>query len=237
VPLVDISLYVMTPEFGAASQLEKIDMLDLADFVAINKFDRKGAEDALRDVRKHTSAIGVFFNARRPVAGLRHPSEPVQRRRHHGAVSGAGRLVADQGLEGPQRATPKVAVRASSHLRATVPPDRRAICRNRARCARLPRHVAQQARSARERAVAQDREGIVSKDSRPTSISTKLIARKGAELTAGASKLLEQWPTTRSLYAADEYVVRSGTRKSARASSANRYPAAGSPRWRCRSRR
>ena len=52
VPLVDASLYVMTPEFGAASQLEKIDMLDFADFVAINKFDRKGAEDALRDVRK-----------------------------------------------------------------------------------------------------------------------------------------------------------------------------------------
>jgi methylmalonyl-CoA mutase len=51
-PLVDVSLYVMTPEFGAASQLEKIDMLDFADFVAINKFDRKGAQDALRDVRK-----------------------------------------------------------------------------------------------------------------------------------------------------------------------------------------
>src|SRR5690349_17097058 len=52
VPIVDVSLYVMTPEFGAASQLEKIDMLDFADFVAINKFERKGAEDALRDVRK-----------------------------------------------------------------------------------------------------------------------------------------------------------------------------------------
>src|SRR5207253_10076957 len=52
VPHVDASLYVMTPEFGAASQLEKIDMLDFADFVAINKFDRKGAEDALRDVRR-----------------------------------------------------------------------------------------------------------------------------------------------------------------------------------------
>ena len=50
--LTDLSLYVMTPEFGAASQLEKIDMLDHADFVAINKFDRKGGEDAVRDVRK-----------------------------------------------------------------------------------------------------------------------------------------------------------------------------------------
>jgi len=48
----DVSLYVMTPEFGAATQLEKIDMLDFADIVAINKFDRKGAADALRDVSK-----------------------------------------------------------------------------------------------------------------------------------------------------------------------------------------
>ncbi|NKI32791.1 methylmalonyl-CoA mutase family protein [Croceivirga thetidis] len=48
----DVSLYVMTPEFGAATQLEKIDMLDFADLVAINKFDKRGAQDALRDVRK-----------------------------------------------------------------------------------------------------------------------------------------------------------------------------------------
>ncbi|MDO8373304.1 MAG: cobalamin-dependent protein, partial [Polaromonas sp.] len=52
VPLVDVPMYVMTPEFGAASQLEKIDMLDFAEFVAINKFDRKGSLDALRDVAK-----------------------------------------------------------------------------------------------------------------------------------------------------------------------------------------
>ncbi|UFJ40207.1 methylmalonyl-CoA mutase family protein [Brevibacillus humidisoli] len=48
----DVSLYVMTSEFGAPTQLEKIDMLDFADIVAINKFDRKGSEDALREVRK-----------------------------------------------------------------------------------------------------------------------------------------------------------------------------------------
>lgn len=48
----DVALYIMTPEFGAASQLEKIDMLDFADVVAINKFDKRGAQDALRDVRK-----------------------------------------------------------------------------------------------------------------------------------------------------------------------------------------
>ena len=48
----DVSLYVMTPEFGAATQLEKIDMLDFADIVALNKFDKRGALDALRDVKK-----------------------------------------------------------------------------------------------------------------------------------------------------------------------------------------
>jgi methylmalonyl-CoA mutase len=48
----DVSMYIMTPEYGAASQLEKIDMLDFADIIAINKFDKKGALDALRDVRK-----------------------------------------------------------------------------------------------------------------------------------------------------------------------------------------
>ena len=48
----DLSLYVMTPEYGAATQLEKIDMLDFADFISINKFDKKGSLDALRDVKK-----------------------------------------------------------------------------------------------------------------------------------------------------------------------------------------
>jgi len=52
IDLVDLSLYVMTPEFGAPSQLEKIDMIDLADLVVLNKFDRQGAHDALRDIRK-----------------------------------------------------------------------------------------------------------------------------------------------------------------------------------------
>ena len=52
VDLVDLSMYVMTSEYGAASQLEKIDMLDFADLVVLNKYDKRGAEDALRDVRK-----------------------------------------------------------------------------------------------------------------------------------------------------------------------------------------
>ena len=57
VDLVDFSVYVMTSEYGAASQLEKIDMLDFADLVVLNKYDKRGAEDALRDIRKQLNAI------------------------------------------------------------------------------------------------------------------------------------------------------------------------------------
>lgn len=62
VPFVDFSMYVMTPEFGAGSQLEKIDMLDFADIVTINKFDRRGALDALRDVRKQVQRNHQLFS-------------------------------------------------------------------------------------------------------------------------------------------------------------------------------
>lgn len=58
----DVSLYVMTPEYGAASQLEKIDMLDFADLIALNKFDKRGALDALRDVRKQYKRNHKLFD-------------------------------------------------------------------------------------------------------------------------------------------------------------------------------
>ncbi|MBE7509466.1 MAG: Fused isobutyryl-CoA mutase [Bacteroidia bacterium] len=58
----DVSLYVMTPEYGAASQLEKIDMLDFADLIALNKFDKRGAPDALRDVRKQYKRNHKLFD-------------------------------------------------------------------------------------------------------------------------------------------------------------------------------
>ena len=65
----DVSLYVMTPEYGAATQLEKIDMIDFADVIAINKFDRKGALDALRDVKKQ------FRRSRKLFPGPNSPTD------------------------------------------------------------------------------------------------------------------------------------------------------------------
>ena len=63
VDLVDFAVYVMTSDYGAASQLEKIDMLDFADLVVLNKFDRRGAEDALRDIRKQWKRNHLAFDA------------------------------------------------------------------------------------------------------------------------------------------------------------------------------
>ena len=68
----DVSLYVMTPEFGAATQLEKIDMLDFADLVALNKFDKRGALDAIRDVKKQYQRNHNLWNedtANMPIFG------------------------------------------------------------------------------------------------------------------------------------------------------------------------
>src|SRR6185503_3355728 len=125
VPFVDASLYVMTPEFGAASQLEKIDMLDFADFVAINKFDRKGAEDALRDVRKQYQRNRELFGASPdtlPVFGTQAS------RFNDDGVTALYQALAERlsgaGLALRPGKLPRVSTRVSSRHRAIVPPDR-----------------------------------------------------------------------------------------------------------------
>src|SRR6266403_312804 len=210
VPHVDVSLYVMTPEFGAASQLEKIDMLDFADFVAINKFDRKGAEDALRDVRKQYQRNRQLFLARPqdlPVFGTqasRFNDDGVTAL--YQAISGS---LQAKGLKLGAGRLPRVAVQASSKLRATVPADRVRYLAEIAEAVRsYHRLVAQQARIARERQSLMTAKSLFEQSGKPTLHFDELVACKAGELVPAASKLLEQWPTTRSLYAANEYVVR-----------------------------
>jgi methylmalonyl-CoA mutase len=89
VPHVDVPMYVMTPEFGAASQLEKIDMLDFAEFVAINKFDRKGSPTPARRFQAGAAQQGSLGHAGRQDAGLRHHGGALQRRRRDRALPGA----------------------------------------------------------------------------------------------------------------------------------------------------
>jgi isobutyryl-CoA mutase len=124
IDLADVSLYVMTPEFGAASQLEKIDMLDFADAVAINKFDRRGAEDALRDVRRQVARNHEAFgqDAELPVFGTvasRFNDDGVTALYQHlRTLLGAKGLVTSAGTLAP------VDTKASSNVAALVPPAR-----------------------------------------------------------------------------------------------------------------
>jgi isobutyryl-CoA mutase len=120
VPFVDASMYVMTPEFGAASQLEKIDMLDFADVVAINKFERRGAEDALRDVGRQLVRNREAFGKRpedMPVFGTSAATF-----NDDGVTALYQHLRGVLGLEAG--VLPPVDVRHSSRLRAVVPPER-----------------------------------------------------------------------------------------------------------------
>ena len=123
-PFVDSSLYVMTPEFGAASQLEKIDMLDFADTVAINKFER-GAKDAMRDVGRQMVRNREAFGKQpsdMPVFGTSAATfndDGVTALYQHLRDQLAG-----QGLPVAEGALPHVDVRHSSGIRQVVPTDR-----------------------------------------------------------------------------------------------------------------
>ncbi len=125
VPFVDTSMYVMTPEFGAASQLEKIDMLDFADVVAINKFERRGAADALRDVGRQLVRNREAFGKQpsdMPVFGTSAATfndDGVTALYQH--LRG---LLADQGLPVAEGALAPVDVKHSSGIRAVVPQER-----------------------------------------------------------------------------------------------------------------
>ncbi len=121
----DVNLYVMTPEFGAASQLEKIDMLDFADVVAINKFERRGAMDALRDVGRqmvrNREAFGRSPRTCRSSAPPPPPSTTTVSPRSTRSCVGCS---PSAGWRSPRVRCHHVDVRHSSVLRQVVPPQR-----------------------------------------------------------------------------------------------------------------
>ena len=125
VPFVDRSMYVMTPEFGAPSQLEKIDMLDFADVVAINKFERRGAKDALRDVGRQLVRNHEAFDKKpgdMPVFGTSAATfndDGVTALYHH--VAG---MLREDGLGLDEGVLPRTDTKVSTGFAALVPPER-----------------------------------------------------------------------------------------------------------------
>ncbi|AKH19404.1 fused isobutyryl-CoA mutase/GTPase IcmF [Sedimenticola thiotaurini] len=210
VPLVDASLYVMTPEFGAQSQLEKIDMLDFADFIAINKFDRKGAEDAFRDVRKQVQRNRESFSTpveEMPVYGTiaaRFNDEGVTALYH-----GLRDKLAELGMGVSEDALPRSSEKCSTGKQVIVPPQRARYLAEIAETVRdYKKTVATQSRIARERQQLTETKRMLSEAGTEVADLDGLIAKRDQALDQRAKKLLEIWPQVKESYAGDEYVVK-----------------------------
>ena len=228
--LADLAAYVMTPEYGAAMQLEKIDMLDFAELVAINKFDRPGALDALRDVRKQLRRNRNDFAT--PDEDI--PVFPTCAHQFHDRGVNAfyqallALLVAKHGAAwrlGTTHAEPA----GEPERHPLIPADRVGYLREIARTCRTARETAeQQARVARKlyqlvgaRAILSARGGegdhadlwrlfeeVVGGEPRPEPALSDLdaeIRRLAHELTHDSGEMLAMWPKIRADYARDEF--------------------------------
>ncbi|MFN4326734.1 MAG: fused isobutyryl-CoA mutase/GTPase IcmF [Azonexus sp.] len=210
VPFVDVSMYVMTPEFGAASQLEKIDMLDFADFVAINKFDRKGAEDALRDVRKQYQRNRELFTT--PTEDMPVFGTMAARFNDDGVTALYQALVpalTEKGLKLKPGKLPRVSVKQSSASRAIVPTARVRYLAEIADTVRgYHKHIEEQVKIARERQSLRIAKSVFAGCDKPTADFDELAAFKDSQQDPKAKKLLDMWPQTVEAYSGDEYVVK-----------------------------
>jgi methylmalonyl-CoA mutase len=205
----DVSLYVMTPEFGAASQLEKIDMLDFADVVAVNKFERRGAADAMRDVARQLVRNREAFGSGpedMPVFGTSAATfndDGVTALYQH--LRG---LLGERGLPVRAGALPEVPVRRSTGAAQIVPPAR-------------VRYLAEIAETVRRyHAETADQSDAARRVQRLTAVRAELAAAGAAtddidallaqardHLAAEAGRLLADWPETLRAYSGDELVV------------------------------
>ncbi len=205
----DVNLYVMTPEFGAASQLEKIDMLDFANVVAINKFERRGAMDALRDVgRQMVRNRGAFGKKPDDMPVFGTSAATFNDDGVTALYQELRGLLGEAGLEVGEGALTPVSVRHSSVLRQVVPPQRVRYLAEIAETVRGyhddTRQYAEAARRVQrltevghelERA-GSDRAGV-----------DALLSDAQDDLPLAVSRQLAQWSSVVEAYSGDEQVI------------------------------
>ncbi|MEY2790395.1 MAG: Methylmalonyl-CoA mutase, partial [Pseudomonadota bacterium] len=214
VPHVDVPMYVMTPEFGAASQLEKIDMLDFAEFIAINKFDRKGASDALRDVAKQVQRNKEAWNTpteQMPVFGT------MAARFNDDGVTALyqalkGRL-GELGLKFQEGRLPHANVRHSTNQTPIVPAARTRYLAEISDTVRgYKKRARAQAKLAREIQQLREAARMLQEDkpdrAKASEAAIDLAFKREEGLGNAERKLLAQWPDMQKAYAGDEYVVK-----------------------------
>lgn len=227
----DVSLYVMTSEYGAATQLEKIDMLDFADAIAINKFDKRGSLDALRDVRKQYKRNHMLFDAKDealPIVGT------IASQWGDPGVDRLYRILVDTLVErtGAKLETSAKRVEDDSEKLYVIPPERtRYLAEIAEACEGYDDWVEGQCRIARQMyqlhgAIRLLRENVGEKTvelvdtddgavveaievvtEEPEAVQDLVRRYKAleAKLDHRAQKLLAEWPETKKRYAADKY--------------------------------
>ena len=209
IPFVDASLYVMTPEFGAASQLEKIDMLDFADVIAINKFERRGAEDALRDVSRqmvrNRNAFGQTWESM-PVFGTsaaRFDDDGVTALYHH-----LRNLLSAKGLKVSTGLLATVETKVSTALSTVVPAARVRYLAEVADSVRK-HHVdtETQVEAVRRRQHLRTARQLLSDNGDDVSAIESLLARTERAVSPEVDSELSQWAQIAADYSGDELVV------------------------------
>ncbi|MFD2474074.1 fused isobutyryl-CoA mutase/GTPase IcmF [Amycolatopsis silviterrae] len=213
VDYVDESLYVMTPEFGAASQLEKIDMLDFADVVAINKFERRGAEDARRDVARQLVRNREAFGSapeEMPVYGTsaaKFNDDGVTALYQH-----LRDMLADRGLSVSAGTLPAVAGKVSTDASTIIPGNR----------ARYLAEISETVRGYHEQtdkqvAAVRKHEHLAEAKAALSELGTVdastdaldgLIAAAESDVDGESTKLLERFQALAAEYRQDELVVK-----------------------------
>ena len=209
VPYVDVPIYVMTPEFGAQSQLEKIDMLDYAELVVINKFDRKGSEDAYRDVCKQIQRNREAWSElpdSMPVFGS------IASHFNDDGVTAAYqellKLLQDRGLCQFDQHLEPVSCRMSSEKSAVVPADRQRYLAEIADTVRnYHQHVEKQATLARQKQQLAATKGMLNESGAKAPLEIdELIKDREKTMDGRAAALLENWPAVVEAYSGDEKI-------------------------------
>ncbi|HVM64547.1 MAG TPA: fused isobutyryl-CoA mutase/GTPase IcmF [Acidimicrobiales bacterium] len=207
VPFVDVPVYVMTPEYGAASQLEKIDMLDMADAVVVNKFERPAGEDAVREVRKAVQRNRAAFGTATdelPVFGT-----IAARFNDDGVTALYGYLRGRLGLPSAG-VLPPVEGRVSHGRQSVVPRGRERYLAEIAEAVRAYHRTteADAAAARRHQQLAAAAE-VVSAASRDE--LDGLAAQAAGEVSAPSRELLAAWPSVATSYAGRTRASLSGT--------------------------
>lgn len=209
--ICDVSLYVMTSEFGAPSQLEKIDMIDFADLIVINKFERKGSEDALRQVQKQYQRSHMLFE--KEVSDMPVYGTIASQFNDQGTNALFAALIEKVNEKmGTNWATSFTKFALVEKQNVIIPTDRRYYLREISETVRRYHQKAEeQANIARkifqiEGAMA----AVKETDANPEVLASLENIKKAAEekLTPESKKILDGWEKTKAAYKADKFVTR-----------------------------